>query len=212
MSNTLIISELVGCRITDCKSGSYTENTVIFNPVQTNEIPTFVKLKNIVWRIINKTVFRIIPPYTSVCRKLKVAMLRMFGAKVAWSCSISSSANIEYPWNLTMEHLSSLSENVWAYCMEKITIGEKCCIGKDVYLLTGSHDIEISTFNLIIKPITINSNTWVATGSYILPNVTIGKNCVIAAKSLVTKSVENNSVVGGNPAKFIKKREIKFCK
>jgi putative colanic acid biosynthesis acetyltransferase WcaF len=133
----------------------------------------------------------------------------MFGAKIDWTCSISSKANIEYPWNLTMGRLSSLGENVWAYCMEKITIGEKCCIGKDVYLLTGSHDIEKSTFNLLTKPITIQSNTWIATGSYILPNVTVGKNCVVAAKSLVNKSIEANSVVGGNPAKFIKERKIK---
>jgi putative colanic acid biosynthesis acetyltransferase WcaF len=199
----------VGGEVNSCLSTIYNDLEVEFNPVQTNEMPTFVKLKNIVWRIINKTVFRIIPPYTSVCRKMKVALLRMFGAKIAWTCSISSKADIDYPWKLTMGHLSSFSENVWAYCLDTITIGEKCCIGKDVYLLTGSHDIIKPTFNLITNPIAIKSNTWIATGSYILPNVTIGKNCVVAAKSLVAKSVEDNLVVGGNPAKFIKKREIK---
>jgi putative colanic acid biosynthesis acetyltransferase WcaF len=136
-------------------------------------------------------------------------LVNIFGGNVCKTCSLDRKSKISHPWNLAMGHLSSLSENTWAYCLGKITIGEKCCIGKDVYLLTGSHDISTPTFDLVTKPITIKSNTWIATGCYILPNVEIGECCVIAAKSLVNKSFDNNSVVGGNPAKFIKKREIK---
>lgn len=136
-------------------------------------------------------------------------MLKLFGANLDWSVSIHPKAKIEYPWNLSMRNLSSLGENSWIYAMDKINIGEKTCIGKDVYLLTGSHDINSPTFNLITKPINIGSCCWLTTGVTVLPGVSIGDGCVVSANSTVVKSSEPWSVFSGNPAKFIKKRIIK---
>lgn len=93
--------------------------------------------------------------------------------------------------------------------MAPISIGEFSCIGKDVYLLTGSHDIEKNTFDLITRPITIGDGCWIATASTILPGISIGDYSVVAAGSVVCKSVDDNTVVGGNPARFIKKRIIR---
>lgn len=104
---------------------------------------------------------------------------------------------------------ASLGEKSWVYAMAPISIGEYSCIGKDVYLLTGSHDIEKSTFDLIMRPISIGKGCWIATASTILPGITIGDYSVVAANSVVVKNVEPSTVVGGNPAKFIKKRVIK---
>ncbi|MDR1543308.1 MAG: hypothetical protein LBS50_02650 [Prevotellaceae bacterium] len=177
-----------------------------FNPIQTTPFSVHEKLKSRLWNIVNATLYRYSP---FICRKFRVDLVNLFGGNVCKTCSLDRKSKISHPWNLTMGHLSSLSENTWAYCLDKITIGEKCCIGKDVYLLTGSHDINSSIFEYKNRPIIIGSNTWIATGSYILPNVKIGEYCVVAAKSMVNKSFGNNSVVGGNPAKFIKKREIK---
>jgi putative colanic acid biosynthesis acetyltransferase WcaF len=170
-------------------------------------MPTCEKIKNIIWKVINRTIFRMIPPYTFFFKRIKVLLLRIFGANIAWTATIHSFSNIEYPWNLTMGHLSSLEKNSWIYAMDSIIIGEKTCIGKDVYLITGSHDITSSNFGLVIKPIIIGDNVWIATGAYIL-SVHIGNNSIIAAGSIVVKDVEPWTVVGGNPAKFIKNREI----
>ena len=136
-------------------------------------------------------------------------MLRLFGAKVDWMASVHPKAKIEYPWNLTMGALSSLGENSWIYAMAPITIGEKSCIGKDVYLITGSHNISSNHFELITKPIVIGNGCWLTTGVTILPGVEIGDYSVVAANSTVTKNVDSWDIVGGNPAKFIKKRVIK---
>lgn len=103
---------------------------------------------------------------------------------------------------------SSLGERCWVYAMEEINIGKFSYIGKDVYLLTGSHDITRSTFDLITKPITIGEGCWIATASTVLLDISIGDYNVVAAGSVVVKNVEEHSVVGGNPAKFIKKRII----
>ena len=52
-------------------------------------------------------------------------------------------------------------------------------------------------------------NIWIASGAMILPGVTIGEGAVVTAGSVVVKDVEPWTVVGGNPAKMIKKRELK---
>lgn len=180
-----------------------------FNPVQTNTMPFKAKLKNLFWTIINSTLFRFTPPMFRIFKIYRIFLIRIFGAKVKWNCYLHPKAKIEYPWNLTMGDFSSIGENSWIYALDKITIGEKCCIGKGVKLITGSHDITKSSFDLITHPITINDCTWIATDATILPNVKIGEFCVIAANSTVTKDVKNNAVVGGNPAKYIKDRIIK---
>ena len=48
------------------------------------------------------------------------------------------------------------------------------------------------------------ANHFICAGAIICPGVTVGKNCVVGAGAVVTKDVESNTVVGGNPAKFIK--------
>jgi putative colanic acid biosynthesis acetyltransferase WcaF len=178
---------------------------VFFDPVQTTPFTLGVKLKSHLWKLINTTIFRLFPVRIKFHR---IFLLRAFGAKLANNVTIHGKANIDHPWNLTMGNLSSLGEGSWTYCLAPINIGEKCCIGKDVYLLTGSHDIEDLNFNLVTKPIVINDCSWIATGAYILPGVTLGKFNVVAAKSVVIKSTAEFSVLGGNPAKFIKRREI----
>ena len=116
---------------------------------------------------------------------------------------------MDYPWNFSIGDQSSIGEHAWIYCLDKITIGKNCCIGEDVRLLTGSHDVHVPTFDLVTKPISIKDDVWIATGAYVMPGVTIGEGAVVAAGAVVTKDVEPWTVVGGNPAKFIKKRELR---
>ena len=180
-----------------------------FNPVQTNEMPRGEKIKNLVWGMVNSTIFRITPPYLSIFRQLRVLLLRMFGAKVSIKASIHPSAKIDYPWRLTMGDQSSLGKHAWAYCLDDITIGKNSCIGQDVYLLTGSHDVTSPHFTLVTKPITIGDGVWVATDATILPGVCLADMTVVGAGAVLAKSTEEYDIVGGNPAKVIKKREIK---
>ncbi len=139
-------------------------------------------------------------------------LLRMFGAKLLVRkrsyVSIQPGASIASPWNLEVGDLSSIGDNSWVYALDKITIGEKTCIGEYVKLLTGYHDIATWNFQFKTKPISIGSCVWIATGATVLPGVTIGDGAVVAAGAVVTKDVEPWTVVGGNPAKFIKNRVI----
>ena len=57
-----------------------------------------------------------------------------------------------------------------------------------------------------MEAVIINENVWVGAQSIILPGVTIGPDSIIGAGSVVKKDVEANTIVAGNPAKFIKYR------
>ena len=179
-----------------------------YNPIQTTGFPLGEKLKNMTWKITYVLFFRFTPSVTGIFRKWRVFLLRLFGARISYKVSIHPTAKIDYPWKLTMGDLSSLGENSWAYCVDEVSIGEKTCIGKDVYILTGFHDIAALSFDNVTKPVMIGSGVWVATGSYILPGVTLADMTVVYAKSCVSKSTDEYDVVGGNPAKFIKKRVL----
>lgn len=180
-----------------------------FRPIQTNALPKKEKLKNFVWCIVNNTIFRFSPSHFSIFRKYRVWLTRLFGSRIDYSCNLHPTCKIEYPWNVSMGHISSLGERCWVYAMNKIDIGEKTCIGKDVQLLTGSHDVSSPIFQLVTRPITIGSAVWIATRATILPGVTIGEGAVVGATASVYKDVEPWTVVGGNPAKVLKNRLLK---
>ena len=130
------------------------------------------------------------------------------GGYVSWNCSPARTARVDYPWNLSVDARSSLGEHAWIYCLDKIAIGKNCCIGGDVRLLTGSHDVNSPTFDLVTNPIMIMDDVWIATGAIVLPGVTVGEGAVVAAGAVVTKDVAPWTVVAGNPAKVVKKRNL----
>ncbi len=134
------------------------------------------------------------------------------GGQFAASASLARTCRLDYPWNISIGARSSVGDGTWVYALDKICIGENCCIGEGVRLLTGTHDITSARFNLETRPITIGDNVWIATGAMVLPGVRIGEGAVIGAGAVVTKDVEPWMVVVGNPAKVIKRRELKADK
>jgi acetyltransferase-like isoleucine patch superfamily enzyme len=86
-----------------------------------------------------------------------------------------------------------------------ITIEDDVLIGPKVNLITENHPTDPSKRkSLLCKPIVIKRNAWIGAAATILPGVTIGKNAIVAAGSVVTKNVPDNTCVAGVPAKFVK--------
>jgi len=133
----------------------------------------------------------------------------MFGAKINNEVQVFPSCRIWAPWNLSFGVHVAIDDCVTLYSVDKITIGTKVAIRRDAFICTASHDITRKDRPLITKPITICDGVWIGAGAFVGPGVTIGEGAVVGARSVVTKDVEPWTVVAGNPAKFIKKREIK---
>ena len=87
-----------------------------------------------------------------------------------------------------------------------IYIGDDVLIGHNVVMATLNHEENPNNrANLIAFPINIGNKVWIGSNATILPGVTIGDGAIIAAGAVVTKDVEENSIVAGVPAKFIRK-------
>jgi len=84
-----------------------------------------------------------------------------------------------------------------------ITVDEGAMIAANVQLISNNHDLHDRQI-LLCKSVHICRNAWIGAGATILPDVTVGENAVVAAGAVVTKDVAPNTIVGGNPAKFIK--------
>ena len=88
-----------------------------------------------------------------------------------------------------------------------IYIGEKCYIAMNVNFCCITHEIgeeDMRAGRIISGGIYIENGVWIGANSVILPNITIGKGCIIAAGSVVTKDCDSNSLYGGNPARKLK--------
>lgn len=89
-----------------------------------------------------------------------------------------------------------------------ITIGDDVFVAPKVCLTTINHDFcPLNRQATFCKPIVIKNRVWIGMNATILPGVTIGEGAIIAAGSVVTKDVAPNTIVGGNPARFLKKIE-----
>lgn len=87
-----------------------------------------------------------------------------------------------------------------------ITIGKNVNLSSEVALWTLQHDYNSPTFAAQGGPIVIGDRAWISFRATILPGVTIGEGAVVAANSVVTKNVPPYTLVGGIPAKPLKKR------
>ena len=99
-------------------------------------------------------------------------------------------------------------------CAGGISIGEYFHTGRGLVIITSKHnydsDKKIPYDEVdILSPVTIEDYVWVGMNVTVLPGVTIGEGAVVAANSVISKSVEPYSIVGGNPAKILKMRDVK---
>lgn len=93
----------------------------------------------------------------------------------------------------------------------KVIIGNFVRIASNVFITNANHafsnkDIPIMEQEVITRNVIIEDDVWIGNAAIILPGVSIGKGAIIAAGSVVTKNVEAFTIVGGNPARFIKAR------
>ncbi|WP_300286583.1 sugar O-acetyltransferase [uncultured Alistipes sp.] len=89
-----------------------------------------------------------------------------------------------------------------------IFIGDDTMIGPNVSVITALHPVSPRLRAAKIqynKPVRIGRNVWLGAGAIILPGVTVGDNSIVGAGSVVTRDVEENTIVVGNPAHVLRK-------
>lgn len=85
-----------------------------------------------------------------------------------------------------------------------IRIDDDARIAANVQIITNNHDL-YERHIITCKPVHIGKNAWIGAGATILPGVSVGENAVVGAASVVTKDVALDTILAGNPARFIKR-------
>jgi len=164
------------------------------------------KLRRLIWNISYYILYR--PFNLGIFKNYRAFILRLFGAKIGKNAHIYASVKIWAPWNLEIGENSVLGPKVDCYNQGKICIGDQTIISQKAYLCASSHDYRIFNFPLILKPIHILDQVWVAADAFIGPGSYIEQGAIIAARSAVFGKVDAWSVVRGNPARFVKDRNM----
>ncbi|MCP3931078.1 MAG: acyltransferase [Bacteroidetes bacterium] len=151
-------------------------------------------------------------PRMRIFDKIRFIVYRMAGLAIKGQCTIWGPLTIRPiggAKNIEIGKGSFINTEIrFGVPNDKVTIGENVQIGPRVMFETMNHGLGYipgKGRGGWTKPITIEDKVWVGGGSIITQGVTIGRGSVVAAGSVVTKDVEADTIVGGVPAKFIRK-------
>ena len=134
--------------------------------------------------------------------------------------SVGDDVTIQTPFKITYGKHTSIGNHVFInYNVDildggEVIIGNNVMIGPDTKIYSGDHPLKVEDRIKIVdnkmqlvtipKEVIIEDDVWICGNVTITPGVRIGKGAVVAAGAVVTKDVKPKTLVGGNPAKFIK--------
>lgn len=164
--------------------------------------PKFIEA---LWMIAKLIVVQSRLPWPSFVRR---AVLVCFGAKIGKGFYIRPSVNIHFPWKLTIGDNVWIGEGCTILNLMPVEIRSNAALAHEVYVSTGNHDIRKSNFPYANAPVIIDSSSWIGTRAFIGAGVHVKRGAVVAAGAVVTKDVDEWTIVGGVPASKLGMRVI----
>ena len=138
-------------------------------------------LKIAIWYLINNLIIYSFFPSS----KLRIFLLKLFGAKIGKNVVIHPYTSIKYAWKFEIGDDSWVGARVWVDNIHKVKIGKNCCISQEVYFCTGNHNYKKKEFDLTGEMITINDNCWIGAKTILCPGVNLNKNTIVKINSLI---------------------------
>ena len=134
---------------------------------------------------------------------------RLFGVKIGKGSTIHMGAVFYEPRNIVIGDDTIIGEGAVLDGREKLIFGNHVDVASQVMFYNGEHDIDDKDFKPVFSPVIIEDYVFIGPRAIILPGVTIKKGAVVAAGAVVTKDVQEFTLVGGVPAKVIRERKEK---
>lgn len=131
---------------------------------------------------------------------------RISGISMGIGSTIHMGAVFYDPKNIKIGKDSIIGEGAVLDGRDKLTIGSHVDIASEVMIYNAEHDVQDTSFKAVTSPVVIEDYVFIGPRAIILPGVKIGKGAVVGAGAVVTKNVEEFTIVGGVPAKPIKER------
>ncbi len=157
------------------------------------------------WMVSWLVAARFTPPPLHGWRRL---VLRAFGARVGRGARVHGSVSVWLPANLELGDNVLIGPGVRLYNQGRISIGSKTVISQRAHLCASTHDVRDPLFQLMLRPIVIGRQCWVAAEAFVGPGVTMGNCAVLGARGALFGDAEPDAVYSGNPAVFVKPRRM----
>lgn len=139
---------------------------------------------------------------------MKRILYRWAGAIIDEGVRINSSVKITGVGKLSIGSNTWIGPSTTIMCSSEISIGANCDIAPRVYIGDGTHELTPQEDRIAgidtTKKIYVGDGCWLCVNSTVLPGVTIGNKCVVAAGAVVTKNIDDMTLVAGVPARRIK--------
>ena len=150
--------------------------------------------------------------YNIVPNPLRKYYLALFSIKIGKGSSIHRGCKFFHIGKLKIGEKSTINFGCYLDNRRGIFIGDNVGIAHNTKIYTLGHNIDSPFFFSLGAPVVIENDAFVFSNVLIMPGVTIHKGAIVLAGSVVTKDVGEYEVVGGNPAKFIRKRNCHTIK
>lgn len=149
------------------------------------------------WLLASRVFFVTSIPWPS---GVKAFILRMFGAEVGARIVLKPRVTIKYPWRLRVGTDCWIGEGVWLDNLGEVELGNDCCLSQRAFVETGSHDRSDPRFGLVVRPVKIESSSWIAADALVLPGSVVGEGAVVGAGAVLSGPAQPWTVYRGNPA------------
>ena len=150
---------------------------------------------------------RFTPPPLHGWRRL---VLRAFGAQVGRGARVHGSAAVWLPANLTLGDNALIGPGVRLYNQGQISIGARSVISQRAHICASTHDVRDPLFQLVLRPVQIGAQCWVAAEAFVGPGVTMGDRAVLGARAALFGNATADGIYAGNPAVFVKERQLRL--
>ena len=161
------------------------------------------KAARVVWGLGWLVLCRFTPPPLWGWRRF---VLRLFGAKIGAGVRVYGSTRIWLPANVELGDNVLIGPRVNCYNQGRIAIGAGAIVSQDASLVASTHLVEQPGFPLVLRPICIGSEAWMAAEAFVGPGVTIGDGAVLGARGVAMSDLEGWNYYRGNPASLIRPR------
>lgn len=163
------------------------------------------RLRRAVWMLAWLMLARWTPPPLHTWRML---VLRLFGTQAGRGCRIYGSTRVWDPANLVLGDNVLIGPGATLYNQGQITIGSDCVVSQRAHLCASSHRISDRYFQLVLRPIDVAANCWIAAEAFVGPGVAMAEGAVLGARGVLFDNAEAFTVYRGNPAAAIAQRRF----
>jgi putative colanic acid biosynthesis acetyltransferase WcaF len=163
------------------------------------------RLRRACWTLAWLLLARWTPP---LLHPWRVLVLRLFGARIGAGCRVYGSVRVWDPANLELGENVLIGREAIVYNQGRIAIGANTVISQRAHLCASSHRIGDRQFQLVLKPIAIGPECWIAAEAFVGPGVSLGEGAVLGARGALFEDAAAWTVYRGNPAVAIAPRRI----